>query len=364
MKLKSSAVAHPNIALIKYWGRAVDHPSYLNIPTNDTVSMTKESIESSKTGIDLITHTTIEFSENFSKDTAFLKTNNELSVFDQSQMKRILAVVNPLKELANVDLHFKMVSENKFPTAAGLASSASAFAALATCTSNALNLGLDNTELSKYARLGSGSAARSIHGGFVWWKKGNSHDTSYAEQICACNEFNIAAVIAVINREEKEVISNVGHDSAHSSVFNPIKIKESERQCVEIREAIMNDDFTTVGKITEKNCLYMHSVMMTSDPPLFYWNPNTLRVMKRVTKLRYQYFQTAKLLKEGVKQKEKEGIECYFTVDAGPNIHCFCRTEDIEGVQGFLGDIGIPESDIVKVKQADYGSKIIEDHLF
>ncbi|MFW9949710.1 MAG: diphosphomevalonate decarboxylase [Candidatus Thorarchaeota archaeon] len=363
--MKSSAVAHPNIALIKYWGRALDQPSYLNIPSNDTVSMTKESIYNSKTGIDLITHTTIEFSESFIEDTGFLKTKELLVPFDNVQMNRVLKVVNALREKANITLKFKMMSENKFPTAAGLASSASAFAALATCTSKALNLNLDRTELSKYARLGSGSAARSIHGGFVYWNRGYSHDTSYAEQICECNEFDIAAVIAVINRGKKDVTSDVGHDSAHSSVFNQIKIQESQKKSVEIRKAIENNDFTTVGVITEKNCLYMHSIMMTSNPPLFYWNPDTLKVIKSVVNKRNQYYQTYKMVKEGVKQKEKEGIECYFTVDAGPNIHCLCRTEDIDAVQNFIqNEIGIQESDIVKVKQAEFGSKVIEEHLF
>jgi len=361
---KSSAYAHPNIALIKYWGKSRDHPPNLNIPTNDSVSMTKESINTATSGIDLLTHTTIEFSEQYNEDTGFLKTNDPLIPFNEIQMKRILKVVDALKQSANTYLHFKMISQNKFPTAAGLASSSSAFAALATCTADALNLNLDKIELSKYARLGSGSASRSLHGGFVYWNKGNSHDTSYAEQICACNEFNIAAVIAVIDRGKKEVSSDVGQEAAHSSVFNQIKINESQKQAIEIKKAIQDDDFTTVGKIAEKNCLYMHSVMMTSEPPLFYWEPNTLKVIKTVLNTRRQFFQTYKMIEKGIKQKEKEGIECYFTVDAGPNIHCLCRTEDLDAAQNMIQNIGIPEKNIVRVRQADYGSKIVNEHLF
>ncbi|MFO7796440.1 MAG: diphosphomevalonate decarboxylase [Promethearchaeia archaeon] len=347
MKFKASSLAHPNIALIKYWGRNPNHPSHLNIPTNDSISMTKESIDTEATGIRLLTHTTIEFSEEFSEDTGFLKDQETLIPFNRIQMERINKVVNPLKELAGIDLNFKMVSENKFPTAAGLASSASAFAALATCAAKALNLNLDKKELSKYARLGSGSASRSIHGGFVWWHRGNSHDSSYAEQLCQCNEFDIAAVIAVINRGEKEVSSDVGINYAQSSAFNQIRIEQSLKQSEEIKKAIEDNDFSTVGQIAEKNCLYMHSVMMTSSPPLFYWNPNTLKVIKTITR-----------------KRKNEGIEFYFTVDAGPNIHCLCRTEDLDDAQQMIEDIGIPKIDIVKVRQADYGSKTVDQHLF
>ncbi|TXT67412.1 MAG: putative Diphosphomevalonate decarboxylase [Promethearchaeota archaeon] len=362
--MRSSAFAHPNIALVKYWGKSRDHPSHLNIPTNDSVSMTKESINTAESGIDLITHTTIDFSDQYDKDMGFLKSDDDLVPFTEIQMKRILKVVDALRKIAGSSLRFKMMSQNKFPTAAGLASSSSAFAALATCVSNALGLTLDNVELSKYARLGSGSASRSLHGGFVCWNKGDSHDTSYAEQICPCNEFNISAVIAVINRDEKAVSSDIGQETAHTSVFNPVKIREAQKQAVEIKKAIQNDDFTTVGQISEKSCLYMHSVMMTSDPPLFYWNPNTLKVIKAVVATRNQFLHTYKTIKKGIDQKEKDGIECYFTVDAGPNIHCLCRTEDLDEVQLMLQGIGIPEKNTVRVRQADYGSKVVDQHLF
>jgi len=347
MKFKASSFAHPNIALIKYWGRNPKLPSNLNIPTNDSISMTKQSIDTETTGIKLLTHTTIEFSEEYNEDIGFLKDEDVLIPFDQVQMERILKVVNPLRELASNDLNFKMVSENKFPTAAGLASSASAFAALAICVAKALKLNLSKKELSKYARLGSGSASRSIHGGFVWWHRGDSHDTSYAEQLCQCNEFDIAAVIAVIDRGKKQVSSDVGINYAHTSMFNQTRIDESLKQTEEIKKAIEDNDFTTVGKIAEKNCLYMHSVMMTSNPPLFYWNPKTLKVIKTITS-----------------KRKKEGIEFYFTVDAGPNIHCLCRAEDLDNAQQVIEDIGIPRRDTVKVRQADYGSKIVDQHLF
>jgi diphosphomevalonate decarboxylase len=362
--MKSSALAHPNIALIKYWGRRLDTPSYLNIPTNDSISMTKDSIPNPKSNFELLTHTTIEFSENYSEDSGYLKVNDSLVPFNEIQMKRILKVVNPLRKLKNISQNFKMVSENKFPTAAGLASSSSAFAAVTTCTADALGLNLSKKELSKYARLGSGSATRSIHSGFVCWHAGDSHDTSYAEQICESNEFDIAAIIAIIDRGKKEVASDIAINSAHTSIFNPAKIKASKRQAIEIVKAIKDDDFSTVGRISEKNCLFMHSVMMTSDPALFYWKPNTLKVMKVVLNERKKFLKTYQIIKEGLDQKENEGIECYFTVDAGPNIHCLCRSEDLNAVENMLHKIGIPESDTVSVKPSSEGSKKVNKHLF
>ncbi|MBD3194910.1 MAG: diphosphomevalonate decarboxylase [Candidatus Lokiarchaeota archaeon] len=362
--MKSSALAHPNIALIKYWGRSTNQPSYLNIPTNDSISMTKETIPNANSEIELITQTTIEFSESYNEDTGFLQTEGGDIQFNEVQMERIKKVVDALRASAKVDLKFKMISKNMFPTAAGLASSASAFAALATCASDALNLGLNKRELSMYARLGSGSASRSIHGGFVRWNKGDSHETSFAEQICECNEFNIAAIIALINRGKKEVSSDVGINYAHTSIFNPVKIKKSEEQAIEVLKAIREDDFRTVGSISEKNCLYMHSVMMTSDPPLFYWNPNTLKVIRQVVNTRRQFFQNHDLIKKGIQEKGKKGLECYFTVDAGPNIHCLCRNEDIEKTANMLCEIGISETDMVRVRPSVEGSRVVKEHLF
>ncbi|TFF99623.1 MAG: hypothetical protein EU542_08865 [Promethearchaeota archaeon] len=141
--------------------------------------------------------------------------------------------------------------------------------------------------------------------------------------------------------------SDVGINYAQSSAFNQIRIEQSLKQSEEIKKAIEDNDFSTVGQIAEKNCLYMHSVMMTSSLPLFYWNPNTLKVIKTITR-----------------KRKNEGIEFYFTVDAGPNIHCLCRTEDLDDAQQMIEDIGIPKRDIVKVRQANYGSKTIDQHLF
>ncbi|UCE29009.1 MAG: diphosphomevalonate decarboxylase [Candidatus Bathyarchaeota archaeon] len=335
--MKSSAIAHSNIALIKYWGRSLDHNPNLNIPSNDSVSMTKYGLTQST---HLQTHTTIDFSDAYQEDSAIL----EEKVLARRKMERILKVVDPLRKYANIDCKFKMMSRNDFPTQAGLASSASGFAALAIAAANALGIDFTKEEISTFARLGSGSATRSIQGGFVRWKKGNSHETSFAEQICDPHKFNMNAVIAIVHEGKKDVTSDVGHESAHTSPFNEVRILKSQQQAKDIQKAILDDDFCKVGRIAEESSKYMHAVMMTSNPPLFYWHPSTLRLVRSIQEMR------------------KRGMKCYFTVDAGPNVHCLCRPEDRYELQKMLGRIEYIKK-IIPVKPAD-DSYVTKEHLF
>lgn len=335
--VKSSAIAYSNIAFIKYWGRSLDYNPNLNIPSNDSVSMTKYGLTQ---GIHLQTHTTIDFSDAHEEDTAIF----EGKVLIGREMERILKVVDPLRKYANVDCRFKMMSRNDFPTQAGLASSASGFAALAIATVNALDVDLSKEETSTYARLGSGSATRSIHGGFVHWNKGDSHETSFAEQICGPHEFDMNAVIAIVHEGKKDVTSDVGHESAHTSPFNDVRIEKSQEQVKDIEKAILDDDFSKVGKIAEESSKYMHAVMMTSSPPLFYWHPDTMRLVKLVQEMR------------------RGGLECYFSIDAGPNVHCLCRPEDVYELQKMLEKVECINKTIL-VEPAD-DSYVTEEYLF
>ena len=335
--MKSSAIAHSNIALIKYWGKSQQHDPQLNIPLNDTVSMTKHGITDD---ILMQTHTTIEFSTEYQENVAIVEDQK----IGGQDLDRINRVVNHVKRLAEVDYKFKMVSQNDFPTQAGLASSASAFAALALAAVDALGLQFSRKEISKIARLGSGSAARSIHGGFVYCHSGNSHDTAYAEQICDRNCFNMNAVIAIVDTRKKEVTSDEGHQLAQTSPFNDIRIQQSQQQATEIRNLILEDDFDTVGQLAETNCLYMHAVMMTSQPSLFYWQPATLTIMKAIQRLR------------------NEGLPCYFTIDAGPNVHCLCRSGSLLELQQIINQIeGVEQTILVKPAGDAY---VTGEHLF
>ena len=335
--MKSSAIAHSNIALIKYWGRSPHHDPNLNIPLNDTVSMTKQGLTD---GIHLQTHTTIEFSADYDKDTVIM----ENQLVEGRNFERIVRVIDHLRAIAKTDYRFKLVSQNDFPTQAGLASSASAFAALTIAAADALKLKLSKKELTKIARLGSGSAARSIYGGFVYSYGGNSHETSFAEQICARDCFDLNAVIAVVDEAKKDVTSDQGHSLAHTSPFNEIRIKKSQQQAKEIRKLILENDFNQVGQIAETNCLYMHTVMMTSHPSLFYWKPITLNIMKTIQKSRNQ------------------GLPCYFTIDAGPNVHCLCQSRNLYELQKLVEKIeGVKKT--ILVEPAD-DAFVTKEHLF
>jgi diphosphomevalonate decarboxylase len=238
-----------------------------------------------------------------------------------------------------------MMSFNDFPTQAGLASSAAGFAALTVAAAKALNLDLTKEELSTFARLGSGSAARSIHGGFVYWHQGTSHESSFAEKICNPNDFDVNAIIAIISEGKKDITSDSGHKLANTSIFNELRVKKSHEQAKEIKAAILDDDFKKVGMIAEKNCLFMHSVMMTSEPALFYWNPITLKVIKKVLHIR-----------------KSEGLDCFFTIDAGPNVHCLCRPEIIDYINNTIKNIdGVDKTILAKPSSDSY---LTNEHLF
>ncbi len=137
----------------------------------------------------------------------------------------------------------------------------------------------------------------------------------------------------------------MGHESVKTSIFDRVRVKKSQEQAEEIKKAILDDNFTKVGTITEENCIYMHAVMMTSKPALFYWNPFTLRIIKKVIQIR-----------------KSEKLECFFTIDAGPNVYCLCRPEIIENVQNMLGNIeGIKETILLKPARDSYTTN---KHLF
>lgn len=284
---KATAIAHPNIALIKYWGNR-DHE--LRIPENGSISFNLEG---------LYTKTTVIFDPTFEKDS--LEINGQ--VVGNSELKRVSAFLRWVNELSGKHFFAKIRSENNFPIAAGIASSASAFAALSLASSKAMGMNLSEKDLSRIARRGSGSACRSIPSGFVEWKPGRTDEDSYAVSIAPPSHWDLVDIIAIVKSKHKSVGSTAGHALAYTSPIQKARVADAVRRLDICRNAIMKKDFSALAEIVEVDSNLMHAVMMTSNPSLIYWEPATIRIMKIIPELR------------------QNGVPVCYTLDAGPNVH-------------------------------------------
>lgn len=294
---QGKARAHTNIALIKYWGKA---DQQLIIPMNSSLSLTLDAFYS---------ETQVTFSKDFSADSFYLNGQQQ----SPQENKKIVSFLNRARTLANVNEFAKVESENFVPTAAGLASSASGLAALAGACNAALDLQLNPTELSRFARRGSGSACRSIFGGFAEWQKGNSDDTSFAVPIEANGwEQELAMIFILVNDQQKDISSRDGMQrTVDTSVFYKGWLEAVKEDLAVAKQAIAQKDFTLLGETTEANGLRMHATTLGAVPPFTYWSPNSLVAMNRVRQLR------------------SEGFDCYFTMDAGPNVKILTKKSQV-----------------------------------
>ena len=266
MKNRGKARAYSNIALIKYWGKRDE--SYV-LPMNSSVSLTLECF---------YTETQVIFSNSFNEDIFYL--NDKLQ--DRAATQKISSFLDLFRKASNNSMKATVNSNNFVPTAAGLASSASGFAALAAATNIASGLNLNPKDLSMYARQGSGSATRSIYGGFVEWQRGRSEKDSYAIAIDDAS-WDIGMVIVIVNSKEKSVSSREGmKHTVATSPFYKVWPQSAEEDIKEIKLAIANRDFEKVGSITERNGLMMHATMLGANPPLSYWEADSVLVMQMV----------------------------------------------------------------------------------
>lgn len=321
--MKATALAHPNIAFIKYWGKLDQE---LNLPLNNSISMNLDSF---------YTKTTVEFND-FYED--YVMINKKIS--SGIEKSRVVEHLDRFRKLAGVDMKAKVISENNFPSSAGIASSSSGFAALTLACSSALKLNLDERTLSSISRRASGSSCRSIPGGFVEWFMGSSDETSYAESIEEPENFIVLDIVAIVSRRKKDVSSTEG-----MKIFNPYfyaRLAEVHEHLCFVRNAIKEKNFTQLGKYAEKDCISMHTVMMNSG--LFYWEPETIKIIKLVSELR------------------KEGTECYFTIDAGPNVHILTLPENEEKIRNRIQK----ENEKIELITSKPGGKarIIDENLF
>ena len=288
--MQATAKAHTNIALIKYWGKRNES---LILPTNNSLSLTLDGF---------YTETTVHFSENLEKDWFFLDNKKVVGV----PLNRVTSFLDLVRSLAGKEnLFAEIQSVNKVPTAAGFASSASGFAALAAASSRALNLNLNEQELSRLTRQGSGSACRSVYGGFAEWQQGSQLDgaDSYAVQIASEDHWDVRMAAVVLSAEEKDVSSREGMKrTVDTSPFFEGWVNSIPADLETIKEGISSRNFAKVGEVTEANCLKMHATTLGATPPFTYWHHSTLLVMQAIQSMR------------------KKGIPAYFTIDAGPNV--------------------------------------------
>ncbi|QRO00817.1 diphosphomevalonate decarboxylase [Archangium violaceum] len=288
--MKSTALAHPNLALVKYWGKRDDA---LILPHQSSLSMTLSPLS---------VRTTVAFGVGSADE---VELNGYVA--KGSERDRVLRVLDAVRaEAKDAKLGpARMVSRGDFPAAAGLASSAAGFAALAVAARAAAGLPADPRAASILSRLGSGSACRSVQGGFCEWMRGERPDgtDSYAVQRFDEKHWpELRMVVAIVNRDEKEVKSRDGMKNAvETSPYYSAWVKDAEAEVVRARELIARKDLQALGELCERNAWRMHATSLAADPPLCYLLPKTLELI------------------HSLREQRKKGVPVWFTLDAGPN---------------------------------------------
>lgn len=300
--MKATALAHPNIAFIKYWGNLDES---LHLPANGSISMCLDG---------LTTQTSVSFDPSLAQDHLTL----DGQTMHGEALARVSGFLDHVRRLAGMNIYAQVTSENNFPSGAGIASSASAFAALALAATVALGLDLTKPALSSLARLGSGSACRSIPGGFVEWLPGSCHENSYAIPIAPPDHWDLVDCIAIVDRSHKRTGSAQGMALAHTSPLQAERVRTASERLDRCRQAILEHDFDAFADVVELDSDLMHAVMRTSNPPLDYMQPATHRILAEV------------------KDWRKQGHCVCSTVDAGPNVHILCLADEQEFVQRSL----------------------------
>jgi diphosphomevalonate decarboxylase len=276
--------APANIALCKYWGKRNEE---LKLPVTGSLSVSLGSLG---------TRTTVHAS---TQDR--FQINGEEQKTGTPAARRLFSYLDFFREPG---LHLEVTSENSIPTAAGLASSASGFAALVRALDDLFQWQLPSRDLSILARLGSGSASRSLEHGFVEWQAGKTEDGSDSMAVrlpVDWPEFRIG--ILTLSRQQKAVSSGEGmRRTAGTSVLYRAWPDEVSRALPVIRTAVLQKEFYTLGAAAEQNALAMHATMLSAWPPILYWTEDTVKTLHQVHTLR------------------AEGCPVYATMDAGPNV--------------------------------------------
>lgn len=329
MPRRSTAIAPSNIALIKYWGLRNEA---LLVPYNASISMTLSSSR---------TRTTVEFDPDGKGVEVWIGTPEGPQEAPDGFRRGVIAHVNKIRERFGVSSgSFGIWTENTFPAAAGLASSASGFAALAVATCGALGHPVDSTEAPGLVLLGgSGSAARSLAGGYVQWPSRNLRDK--IEVVAPRDHWVLSDVIAVVDSGPKQVPSLEGHRRAPSSPHFARRLELLPARSEIVRRAIIHRDFERLSKVVEEEALELHLIAMSARPRTIYWQAGTLEALNRVRELNHS------------------GVPCCFTMDAGPNVHVLCEAEQEDAVADAIQEL--PGVESVILDQTGHGARFLEE---
>lgn len=301
----ATAEAHPNIALVKYWGK---RDAELNLPAAGSLSLTLAPMR---------TRTTVRWGAE--RDALWLD--------DAPVLGRPLHRISRFLDLIRADApelgHAEVRSDNDFPTAAGVASSASAFAALALAATAAAGRRPDDRTLSTLARRGSGSAARSVFGGWVRMHAADTHNEAFAEPLFASPlDWDVRVCMALTTTGAKDVPSTDGMDlTAATSPYYDAWLGTVPPAIDAATQAIAARDIEALAQVAEASALQMHASAIAATPGVLYWNGTTVALIHAVRRWR------------------SEGLPCFFTIDAGPHVKVFAEAGAAEQVAARLRDV-------------------------
>lgn len=293
--MRATAIAQPNIALIKYWGK---RDIARNLPAVGSISITLS---------DLYTKMTVQSDPGLPGDS--LLVNGEPNAGMLPRLSTCIdSVMGKQRDFVAIE------SSCNFPIAAGLASSASSFSAVTLAASGAGRVPLDTDALARLAGRASGSAARSLYGGFV--ELANADDDVVLSSLCDAESWPLVVIVAITETGPKAIGSSAAMESSRkTSPFYSTWVQQQPQDLDAARGAIGRRDFAQLASIAEHNCLKMHSVMWASRPPMVYWNSATLQCMQTI------------------RQLQSDGRGVFFTIDAGPQVKAICLPDDAEAVR-------------------------------
>ena len=309
---EASARSNVNVALVKYWGK---RDAGLNLPATGSISLTLDGLS-----VDARVAFAAEPASGASDD-VFEIDGAPATPGDHERLARFLDLIRAETGAAGAAA---VRTESHVPRGAGLASSAAAFSALALAATRAAGVLLEPRALSALSRRGSGSAARSIFGGFVEWHRGTRPDgsDSVAEPLLDVGNWDVRIVVALTSLGPKAVSSRDGMARAAASPLYPAWVEGAEGDLAEARAAIATRDLERLGHLAEHSALKMHAIGLAARPPLLYWNGATVECIHRVWALR------------------AEGVPAFVTIDAGPQVKVLCAPGDALSVADALA--GVP----------------------